>query len=219
MASRREFLKIGALAGGGLLFPEMGSVPRLVAAGSRNLARFVDPLPVPPMMPATRPQYYEVAMTQFEQKLHRDLPPTRVWGYNGTYPARTFEARKGTTITVKWINSLPTTHLLQTAIDPTIPDPMTIGRLPDVRTVPHLHGGFTLPQYDGHPEAWFTPGLTQKGPHYITNIYTYYNDQPATTLWYHDHGMGITRLNVYAGLAGFYLLRDEVEDSLNLNPA
>src|SRR6202012_5689950 len=44
----------------------------------------------------------------------------------------------------------------------------------------------------------------------------YPNDQPATTLWYHDHCLGITRLNVYAGLAGCYLIRDEVEDALNL---
>ena len=39
--------------------------------------------------------------------------------------------------------------------------------------------------------------------------YNYHNDQEATTLWYHDHALGITRLNVYAGLAGFYPLRDQ----------
>lgn len=42
------------------------------------------------------------------------------------------------------------------------------------------------------------------------------NDQPASTLWYHDHSLGVTRLNVYAGLAGFYLLRDESEPELDL---
>ena len=42
------------------------------------------------------------------------------------------------------------------------------------------------------------------------------NDQAATTLWYHDHSLGITRLNVYAGMAGMYLIRDDVEDALNL---
>ena len=47
-------------------------------------------------------------------------------------------------------------------------------------------------------------------------IFEYTNDQPATTLWYHDHTLGITRLNVYAGMAGFWLIRDDVEDGLNL---
>ena len=45
---------------------------------------------------------------------------------------------------------------------------------------------------------------------------SYPNCQPSTTLWYHDHALGITRLNVYAGLAGFYLIRDEAEKALNL---
>src|SRR4030043_16291 len=49
-----------------------------------------------------------------------------------------------------------------------------------------------------------------------TSVYEYANDQRATTLWFHDHALGITRLNVYAGMAGFWLLRDEVEDALNL---
>jgi spore coat protein A len=49
-----------------------------------------------------------------------------------------------------------------------------------------------------------------------TARYSYPNDQPAATLWYHDHAVGITRLNVYAGLSGFYLLRDEAEQAMNL---
>lgn len=39
------------------------------------------------------------------------------------------------------------------------------------------------------------------------SFYLYDNNQPATTIWYHDHAEGVTRLNVYAGMAGFYLLR------------
>jgi len=38
--------------------------------------------------------------------------------------------------------------------------------------------------------------------------YTYPNDQPSTTLWYHDHSLGMTRSNVYAGPAGFWLVRE-----------
>jgi spore coat protein A len=36
------------------------------------------------------------------------------------------------------------------------------------------------------------------------------------TLWYHDHAIGQTRLNVYAGLAGAYIIRDDEEDALGL---
>jgi spore coat protein A len=82
--------------------------------------------------------------------------------------------------------------------------------------VPHLHGGETSSFYDGGPEQWFTnTGL--HGPDYgsaiggQTNAATYYynNTQEAATLWYHDHALGLTRINVMSGLAGFYLLRDQ----------
>ncbi len=79
-----------------------------------------------------------------------------------------------------------------------------------------LHGAKVLPESDGYPEAWFTNGFTRAGPFFTTRTYSYPNDQPATTLWYHDHALGGTRLNVFAGLAGFYLIRDEIEDNLNL---
>jgi spore coat protein A, manganese oxidase len=88
-----------------------------------------------------------------------------------------------------------------------------------------LHGGHTQPRYDGHPESWFTDfypdNLTQDvgRRHEASGLtldevvfsgFNYYsNDQPACTLFYHDHAMGITRLNVYAGLAGLYLIEDD----------
>src|SRR5438094_474503 len=69
---------------------------------------------------------------------------------------------------------------------------------------------------DGYPEAWFTNGFAQTGPFFDNRIYHYPNDQQATELWYHDHAIGTTRLNLYAGLEGFYFIRDNFEDSLNL---
>jgi len=47
-------------------------------------------------------------------------------------------------------------------------------------------------------------------------LYHYPNQQDAAMLWYHDHAMGINRLNVYAGLFGAAIVRDKVEDALNL---
>jgi len=121
--------------------------------------------------------------------------------------------RRGQPINVKWENALPGTHFLP--IDQTIhgAEPPT----PAVRTVVHLHGMKSMPASDGYPEAWFTNGFAQTGPFFETKVYNYPNDQQATQLWYHDHALGITRLNNYAGLGGGqYLIRDSHEDSLGL---
>ena len=84
-----------------------------------------------------------------------------------------------------------------------------------VAIVPHLHGAEVQSTSDGNPEAWFTWDGKQ-GMAYNTEeptdanavVFRYPNEQPATMLWYHDHALGVTRLNVLSGLAGFYPLRD-----------
>lgn len=181
-----------------------------------SLEKFVDALPIPSVLKAKDKRddipFYEVTMKQVKQKLHRDLPPTTVWGYNGKYPGPTFEVRRNHPILVKWKNKLPFEHLLP--VDRTLhgaePDK------PSVRTVVHLHEGRVRPENDGYPEAWFTRDFENVGPKFVHEVYYYPNCQRPATLWYHDHALGITRLNVYAGLAGFYLLRDEEEEELNL---
>ncbi len=100
-----------------------------------------------------------------------------------------------------------------------------------VPLVTHLHGGHTDAVSDGYPEAWYLPNANNIPAGFYTqgSVYgsvqpaapgsawfEYDNSQRAATLWYHDHALGITRLNVYAGLAGFWILRDTIEDSLNL---
>jgi len=179
------------------------------------LPRYVDPLPIPafikatgmrpdPIHPTAQIPYYRVAMRQFQAKVHRDMKQTTFWGYNGSCPGPTLEARKGSPILVEWANELPHQHFLP--IDHTLHGAET--DKPEVRTVVHLHGGKTGPESDGYPEDWFTPG--KSGTCY------YPNQQEATCLFYHDHAMGITRLNAVAGLTGMYLIRDEFEDSLQL---
>jgi len=86
------------------------------------------------------------------------------------------------------------------------------GRIP---VVPHLHGGEVPPQLDGGPDAWWTDDGTQGHAYYSADtplaneaIYNYPNTQEAADIWFHDHALGITRLNVYAGLAGGYILYD-----------
>ncbi|WP_186577907.1 multicopper oxidase family protein [Aquibacillus kalidii] len=180
-----------------------------------KLEKFVDKLPImdtlqPKRFTKNGTPYYEVRMEEFNSKLHRDLPPTRLWGYNGQVPGPTIEVNKGEPIKVKWMNNLPTNHFLP--VDWSILNP----ELPEVRTVTHLHGGETPTPSDGYPEAWFTKGFKQVGPAFEKEVYEYPNNQRATMLWYHDHAMGITRLNNYAGLSGTYIIRDKHEKTLNL---
>jgi spore coat protein A len=202
------------MTGAATLMPWGKLVPGAFAAPaptSPNLTKYLDPLPIPATLPAA--SSYQIAMTQFKQVLHSQLPATTVWGYGGTYPGPTIEARRGQPISVNWMNKLPLKHLLQPANDPTIHGAET--RWPEVRNVVHLHGIKVMPEFDGYPEAWWTPD-GQMGADFQGTTYQYPNDQQATTLWYHDHALGITRLNVYTGLAGFYLIRDNTEANLNL---
>ncbi|HXE75582.1 MAG TPA: multicopper oxidase [Candidatus Xenobia bacterium] len=109
-----------------------------------------------------------------------------------------------------------------------------------VPIVTHVHGAHAPQESDGYPEAWYLPNAANIDPEYAktgtyydifkassplgsdwspgTAVFQYPNDQRASTLWYHDHTLGMTRLNVYAGPAGFYLLRggpgDEVMGQL-----
>ena len=180
------------------------------------LEPFVDPLPIPSVAQpvsgsAGGVAQYEIAITEFQQQLHRDLPPTTLWGYDGQFPGPTIEATAHETVTVNWISdirdsfgALRTEHLLPVDLCPHGPDQLG----PSPRTVVHLHGAHVEAEFDGYPEDTILPGEQQ--------VYLYSNHQLPATLWYHDHALGITRLNVYLGLAGFYLIRDSFEQSLDL---
>jgi spore coat protein A, manganese oxidase len=179
-----------------------------------HLAPFVDPLPIPQIAkPAGRRKiasgaaqvpFYRIPIHEFVSKIHRDVPPTRFWGYGNSVPGPTIEARSGEEIMVEWPNQLPAKHFLPI-------DHNLMGAekgAPESRTVVHLHGGRVPPDSDGWPESWYAPGKSA--------TYHYPNEQEAALLWYHDHAMGINRLNVCAGMAGLYVIRDSFEDGLNL---
>jgi spore coat protein A, manganese oxidase len=217
--SRREFLRNSAALAAGLAIPQTN--PRKTGVISRplldtaSLPRFVDALPIPRVIKAsgTRPHpdhpkssipYYRLPVGQFQTKFHRDMKPTRVWGYAKNFPGPSIEARSGEPILVEWPNELPRSHFLP--VDHTIHGAEST--IPDVRIVTHLHGGKVAAKDDGYPEAWYPVGKSA--------TYFYPNQQESSMLWYHDHALGITRLNVYAGLFGSYLLRDKFEAGLNL---
>ena len=175
-----------------------------------TLTKYVDPLPIPPVAQPSGPGSYELHMTAGTATMHSQLPPTAVWGYGGGYLGPTFETRTNELFTVRWFNDLPVAHILSPSLDYTLDGMLdaTGERLPESRAVTHLHGGHVSEASDGNADQWFLPGQSL--------LDSYPNDQAATTLWYHDHALGTTRLNPYAGLAGFYMIRDAYEDSLDL---
>jgi spore coat protein A len=181
---------------------------------SPKLKPFVDALPIPPVIHAGKNGVLEIHQRQARHRFHRDLPEALIWGYEGQTPGPTIEAWQGQAIRVLWHNELPPKALFPFKGNSVLPG--YCGSLPPVRTVVHLHGA-AVPEdryfdpahnSDGYPDAWSLPGATQEAD--------YPNIQPAACLWYHDHAMGITARNVYAGLEGFYLLRDDYEKSLKL---
>jgi spore coat protein A, manganese oxidase len=172
-----------------------------------ELTPFVDPLPLPqtahPTLRNGR-RSLSVTMQEIHAKVHRDIPPTRMWSYGPTALAPLIEARSNEPLEITWVNNLPTKHFLP--IDHSLHG---CGKdVPDVRTITHLHGAKVPSKDDGYPEDWFPSGKSR--------TCNYALEQEATTLWYHDHAMGLTRLNTYAGLFGMFLIRDKFEDSLNL---
>ncbi|OPJ59242.1 multicopper oxidase family protein [Clostridium oryzae] len=194
---------------------EDNCVPEVNPSIPSTIPKFVDELPIPKVLnPDKRGNnyaYYEIEMKCAGHKFHRDFCKTLVYGYNGIYPGPTIETMKDQAVYAKWINNLPLKHFLPV-------DKSLHGAIdnPEVRTVVHLHGANVAPESDGFPEAWFTRNYEFTGSSFSKEVYEYPNNQQATTLWYHDHSLGITRLNVYAGLAGFYIIHDFNELSLGL---
>lgn len=182
--------------------------------------KFVSELPNLPRIDATNGGTYHMGMEESSQWLglfdvNNNPVNSTVWGYtfnnNQMYLGPTFVTQKDMAVDVKWENNLPMTHLLP--VDESIHKARPNAGVP---TVTHLHGGHTESASDGYPEAWFTQGFAETGAEFKKQTYHYTNDQEAAPLWYHDHTLGMTRLNVYAGLAGVYLIRDNNELSKDL---
>jgi FtsP/CotA-like multicopper oxidase with cupredoxin domain len=189
------------------------------------LAAFVDALPVPRRLIAgERDGRLTVRMRAATHRFHRDLPESRIWGYDGTVPGPTIEAKRGEPVTVEWRNELAGPLPVLDTVAPAATDadgvpvqcvPGLSGGTPDQRaarlsghTVVHLHGGLTPASFDGWAENTFAPGQHA--------LFHYPMDQRAALLWYHDHVMGVTKYDVYAGLAGLWIIRDERERELEL---
>jgi FtsP/CotA-like multicopper oxidase with cupredoxin domain len=187
------------------------------------LTPFVDKLTVPPRRVVREPGRLVVRLEPAKHRFHRDLPPSRVWAYDGSVPGPTVEVRRGVGLEVLWENRLRAPFPVVVTVAPEfsvdgVPVQCLPGRSggsPDAAaealsgfSVVHLHGGMTHAPSDGWTENIAAPGQPA--------LDVYPNDQRAAMLWYHDHVMGVTRFNVYAGLAGLWIVRDEHERELDL---
>lgn len=244
MITRRNFLRtttaFAALAAAGLGVPQQAEAFRRRHHRGRPPAppfdvnatpKFASVLPNPldPTYPqlSRPPANWSSKMTIREVSVPLGLKypngapvSTRVWAYDldqrraPVVPGPTIEVNRGSPLTLTFVNGLngvPQRMPVDTTLD--WANPGGLQGLAPVPLTTHLHGSRSESKSDGLPEAWSTPGDVYKG-RLFSKPYVYANDQEAAHLWYHDHVLGVTRLNVNMGLAGFYFIRDANEDYL-----
>ena len=221
--TRRRFVRSGLAAGAALGLPWAAGTPQARPVTGGHLAKYLEPLPRPGagIVVATPSGADAYAFTQREirRQLHPYLPPTPIWAYDdgsglggqaGSF-GMAVVARSGTPLTMSFRHALPATYPDWLPVDTRL---TPLGN--QVRVMTHLHGGFVAADSDGSPAATphgFGPGETQ------TVLYTNQAPQmPASLLWFHDHGLGATRLNVFAGLAAAYIVRDAFDTGTEPNP-
>src|SRR5437899_7868048 len=240
--SRRELIKLGLLTSSGLLVAKRGLSARAAradgAASSPPTSPFFFPLPIPPIAeprpsltpsPRAEPnpaagearqathqrwdeflprEFYEIHEREAPHSFHPELPVNTIWGYDGIFPGPTYQGRYGQPVLVRMHNDLPADHV-------------GFG-IPQTST--HLHNGHTPSESDGFPADFFDSGFFYD-QHYPNVCAGFEASPPAgdvretmNTLWYHDHRFDFTAQNVYKGLAGFYLLFDEVDSGDETDP-
>lgn len=208
--SRRRLLQggaaaVAAAAGARFSIPVAAraapSVPPLV--NPRGLTKFVDALPIPAALPAASLNGGTLYAAAGSWRFHSGLGPSATWGYTtsptapAAYLGPTIVAARGTPLSYSATNRISGGHPL--GVDTALHGALASDRT-DPRIAIHLHGGYVSPASDGGPDDTFTPGSSWQ--------FSYPNDQGAAALWYHDHAIGITRLNANAGLAGLYVIGD-----------
>jgi FtsP/CotA-like multicopper oxidase with cupredoxin domain len=197
--TRRDVLKLGVFGGAALMLPlERVARTQLALANRIPQSQLPKPFTVPfvqapvlqPAFSTPATAYYDIEQRPASVEILPGLRTT-IWGYNGIAPGPTIVNTQGQEAVVRQRSSLPAVH-------------------PSLRynvwTSVHLHGSASLPEYDGYASDITPPGQYKD--------YHYPNIQDARTLWYHDHGIGITAPNAYMGLAAFYILHDANELAL-----
>ena len=213
MLDRRTFLQLGLLGGSYvLLAPRRIFANNLTGLGSPPTPPFVAELPIPPLAVPTAPfstrcpttddtLFFEIHQVEALHRFHPALPENLIWGYDGSIPGPTFRARVGQPQVIRFFNDLPRDHRGFGVPNTTI----------------HRHAGFQASESDGFPSDFFPPG-TSKDFCY-PNVYAGGDVREGqSTLWYHDHLVSFTAPNVYKGLAGMYLMFDEIDSGDETDP-
>ncbi|MDB5957013.1 multicopper oxidase domain-containing protein [Ramlibacter sp.] len=227
------------------LLPRLARAQSVPLLDPLSQPRFVNPLPNPlapnyiyqptGIDPVTRQPLFDIGVQQIRHDAGLIDPATgrrlshTAWAYGtaaqpAIYPGYSFNLWQGQGVKVRYSNQLNgIMYPTDVPVDQTLhwADPQNSGNLPNapytgpVPLAAHQHGGDTAYLSDGLPDAWATPdnGITGR---LFNPLYAYDNRQEATQLWYHDHTVGATRLNVYMGLAGNYFIRDANEMALQL---
>ncbi|GFO59679.1 hypothetical protein GMST_20040 [Geomonas silvestris] len=251
--------------------PGLGAAARTAgtALGPNTLGQYI-PIATPGTLPGfPGDDYYEIALVEYREQLHRDLPPvvgtwpnqtggTKLRGYiqevNGVavgtphYLGPLIIATKNKPVRIKFTNRLPVGAAgnlflpVDTSIMGAGMGPLTAGGAPcnpeavgatcasytENRATIHLHGGLPPWISDGTAHQWITPagettpfvkGVSQQNvpdmPLPAAGSATFYwpNQQSGRLMFYHDHALGLTGLNVYGGEAAGYLLADPAEEA------
>ena len=228
--TRRRFLRYGMGASAALALPS--AAWRWAASGVTNaqlnpmggqLKKFLEPVPVPGagIVVATQngPGRYAFTQRQITRQLHPDLPATPLWAYDdgsglagqaGSFGMAVI-AQSGTPLAVSYTHDLPETYPDWIPVDTRL---TPLGN--EVRLMTHLHGGFVAADSDGNPAV--TPDGFGRGQTQYVRYTNQLPQMPASQRWFHDHGLGATRLDVFAGLAGVYILRDRYDTGSEPNP-
>ncbi len=137
----------------------------------------------------------------------RSLPPSTIYGFNGTFPGPMINAEYGKPCLVRFSN-----HLDE--------NPLNLDRQdygdPELRFLTHLHNAHTAPESDGNPHYSFLFGPKDHGfpvKSFVDQLYLNWpagNDsrEKQSFFWFHDHVMDFTGANVYKGMVGLYPLYD-----------
>ena len=214
--SRKEFIGIGAGAAAAVTLAGSGMATFLSkeAEALTSFTPYMVELPIPPKAVQDADGVIRLFAKQSTgQVVHPQLKNVTVWGYNQAkgktagYLGPTIDLRRNSSTTVEFKNELPANHLLP------VNEEIAGSRGTSPRILTHLHGGFVSGTNDGNPYATtdeYAIGEVQR---------VIYPPHPrATLLWYHDHALGLTRLNVYAGLAGLLRMRDNFDTGDEPNP-
>jgi FtsP/CotA-like multicopper oxidase with cupredoxin domain len=205
--TRRRLLQAGAVAGGSLLVPANWT-RSAVALARAGVTRFTEPLPTLAELGVLDMRgggSASLTMVNGTHRFHSALGAADTFCYQDPkqpsqeYLGPVIVAKQGQGFDLTVSNDLGA-HPLAFAVETNLHGVVDADKRTP-RAATHLHGGNTDVRSDGGPEDTFLPGSSW--------VYHYGNTQEAAGLWYHDHALGITRLNVYAGLAGGYLIRND----------